>query len=87
MNLEHLKALCERAPEVVFQEDRESDRFYTQFSPKFCLKLLSIIETQGKALERIAKNGGHNAGMGYTNARCAYEALTAVDGILGEENV
>jgi len=46
VNLQHLKALCEKA--------NFGFEFQDTFTPEFCLKLLSIIEIQGKTLEFYA---------------------------------
>lgn len=101
MNLTHLKAPCERAqpayenPCYVESENKTLHLFAQEFSPEFCLKLLSIIEIQRKALLGVdwaIKN------CDWECERCSFdpkmddcdfvaecrEALTAVDRILVE---
>lgn len=91
--LEHLKALCERAqpayenPCYVESENKTLHLFAQEFSPEFCLKLLSIIEIQGKALSSIDEMKmpeGHDMEERIAMKMLAYKALAAVEKILGE---
>lgn len=53
--LAKLKELAEKAPEVVFQEDRESDRFYTAANPKTIITLVSALEQAQETLKFYAE--------------------------------
>jgi hypothetical protein len=110
MNLQHLKALCEKATQGEWKLGQPFDNvayigimseegynfsartndaeFIAACNPETILKLLSIIEIQRKALEYIKSDhvfqGKAVAKNGYQCRNRAREALTAVDGMLGE---
>lgn len=53
-NLEELKRLALAAPEVVFDNETESGRFYNAATPQQILSLISDLETCIEALKKIA---------------------------------
>lgn len=77
-NLEELKRLALAAPEVVFDNETESGRFYNAATPQQILSLISKLETCIEALEYYGEISSYHRIIETDLGERAREALSKI---------